>query len=388
MLALARGVTPHYTLCMPRDETTIPYRPADSYFERKHPDTHHPWGEWSEDQTLHIIVPYINQWRWKTRRELANDCIFHLRQMPNVQVHVIEVAFGDRPFEVTGGDRNDIQLRTNEDTLWQKERCLNIAAARLPPGHLYAGYCDSDLTMTRHDFALEAIHMLQHYDFVQLFGSFVDETGEVPTSNGGHRPYRISSTFAHNFLHQREFLENATNNNRMDPGYFGRKIKEKAFPFGFWPGAPGGAWAWRKESFSKVGGMLDTCILGSGDYHQAVGLAGLKDAHAEMQLGLEEYTRAIRDWQKRAAKIQGNIGCVDNLVIHHWHGNKISRGYGDRPSILKAHKFSPYTDISQDWQGLWKLNGDKPRFRDDIRKYWLARNEDNPVLLDAKRPLV
>src|SRR5271165_6656558 len=66
-----------------------------------HPDIHSPWAEWSEDQTLHVAVCYSNPFRWRTRRELANDCIRHLARSPNVKVYVGELAYGDRPFEGT-----------------------------------------------------------------------------------------------------------------------------------------------------------------------------------------------------------------------------------------------------------------------------------------------
>src|SRR5271165_364542 len=68
-----------------------------------HPDIHSPWAEWSEDQTLHVAVCYSNPFRWRTRRELANDCIRHLAGSPNVQLYIGELAYGARPFEVTKG---------------------------------------------------------------------------------------------------------------------------------------------------------------------------------------------------------------------------------------------------------------------------------------------
>ncbi len=49
---------------------------------RQHPDQHQPWADWSEEQTLHVAVCYSNPFRWRTRRELANDCIRHLRTRP------------------------------------------------------------------------------------------------------------------------------------------------------------------------------------------------------------------------------------------------------------------------------------------------------------------
>ena len=48
-----------------------------------------------------------------------------------------------------------------------------------------------------------------------------------------------------------------------------------------WPGAPGGCWAFRRESFEVCGSLLDTCILGSGDHHMALGLVGIQREHPD-----------------------------------------------------------------------------------------------------------
>lgn len=362
----------------------------------QHPDVHAPWSQWSEDQILHLVISYSNPWRWRTRRELFNDCVRHFRAAANVRVHVVEVAFGNRPHEVSGP--GDLQLRTS-DEMWLKENSINLAIARLLPNDWqYAGYVDGDFHFTRHDWALEAIHLLQHYDFVQLFSTYADLTGETATSWAGQRPYRLNSSFAWNYSHPKDF---AAARQRIDgpgaafsmtDGYYPPPIdgaaRSKAFPFGFWPGAPGGAWAWRRSAFETVGGMLDTCILGSGDYHMAVGLAQMPDMHAEMKLNLPGYLRSITEWQDRAGQLHANIGCVDNFAVHHWHGNKVSRGYGDRIGILRDFQFDPFRDIQRDWQGLWKWDGRKPRMRDAARRFFLDRNEDESTLRDAKGPLV
>ncbi len=89
------------------------------------------------------MIPYSNCFRWRTRRELVNDCIRHLRGMANVDLHVVELAYGDRPFEVTGGHVNDVQLRT-ESELWHKEQLINIGVSRFPVDWKYGAYVDGD----------------------------------------------------------------------------------------------------------------------------------------------------------------------------------------------------------------------------------------------------
>src|SRR5947209_8766473 len=105
----------------------------------QHPDVHRPWSEWSETQKLHVATPYSNPFRWRTRRELLNDFRRHMAQSPNVVLHVGELAYGDRPFEVTGQDPNDVQMRTGHE-LFSKENIINLAVQRFPPDWQYGAY--------------------------------------------------------------------------------------------------------------------------------------------------------------------------------------------------------------------------------------------------------
>jgi hypothetical protein len=341
----------------------------------QHPNVHRPWTQWSEDETLHIIGVYDNPFRWRTRREHAANAIRHLRNTPNVALHVVELAHGTRPFELTGEHPNDVQVRTDSE-MWHKENLINVAATRLPADYKYAGYCDMDFHFTRHDWALEAIHLLQHHDFVQLFSSYSDLTPQVPHSNTGHRPYRLNSSFGWNYTHQAEFKARKLAQCKKDP-YYGLPVPQGAlFPFGMAPGSPGGAWAWKRSAFDTVGGLLDTCVLGSGDWHMAFGLIEGTSARLETEFTGRAYNASIRSWQARAALLSRNIGCVDNFAVHYFHGTHGRRAYGDRWRILVNHDFDPVRDLARDWQGVWRWAGNKPRLRDDVRKYFLERDED------------
>src|ERR1700719_4604863 len=83
---------------------------------------------------------------------------------------------------------NDVQLRTSHE-LWHKENILNVTVQRFPAGWQYGAIIDGDFHMTRRDWALEAVHQLQHYDFVQLFSSYSDLSST-------HRPFRVMASFA------------------------------------------------------------------------------------------------------------------------------------------------------------------------------------------------
>jgi hypothetical protein len=400
----------------------------------KHTNIHRRWADWSEAQTLHLAVAYSNPFRFETRRKLMNDFRFHMAGMPNVVLHIAELAYGDRPHEVTGDAslpfaEFDVQLRTR-DELFHKENILNRAILTFPPGWQYGGYSDADLIFTRYDFAIEAIHQLQHHPWVQLFSSYADLSHD-------HEPFGMARSFAYNYHHPDRFLAArskwAEANPKLDPRSLTTKaratsatvassgpldmlakpqagqldlrgrsdLKAGVFPFGFEPGAPGGAWAFTKAGLNACGGLLDVNILGGGDSEMAHALIGVVDDLMQRRLHPNEQPRAgidgtighasaVLHWQAAARWVDkyGGIGYVKQHVNHHFHGSKTSRRYFTRWGILRKHDYNPFTDLTRDWQGIWQLAGNKPRFRDDIRRYFIERREDDPNLYGTEKLLL
>lgn len=335
----------------------------------RHPSVHSAWSSWSEDQVLHVVSAYSNPFRYRNRRELFLKFLDHMRHTPNVRLHVVEVAFGDRPFEVTdAADPDCVQLRTN-DSVWVKENAINIGLSRIQADWKYAAYVDGDFHFTRHDWALEAIHQLQHYSWVQLFSSY----GVMAED---HRPIQIRPSFAYAY-HQ--YFEGKLDTHlnigaaKSRYGVCNSVIRNTT------PGATGGAWGFTREGLDAVGGLLDTCILGAGDWYMSFGLIGNNvDGHPEALGCGKPYAESIRRWQTRAyERIQGNIGYVDNFCTHGWHGDLKHRGYGNRWHILRDHQYDPLQDVVRDWQGLLHWAGNKPRMRDAVQRYFLSRNEDS-----------
>ncbi len=299
----------------------------------------------SDAEALHVALVYANPRRWETRRRLFLDCRRHLESFPEVAVHVCELAYGDRPFEVTAA--GDLQLRTH-DELWHKENLINLCVRGFPAGWRYGATLDGDFQMTQIGWAEEAIQQLQHHPFVQLYSNLI-------YLSASHRPHRMMSSFAWNWLNRPDIC-------RAD---------------GDSPGAVGGAWAFTREAFDAVGGMLDCCICGSGDWHMAFGLIGRSSGNRELKSAHPNYGAAIRAWQSRAQSLRQDIGCIDHLALHHWHGTLQNRGYGSRVSILMDNAFDPLTDIAYDSQGVLRLASSKPQLRDNLRAYFRSRNEDS-----------
>ena len=315
-----------------------------------HPNYHHTGSQWSADQTLHVAVAYTNPKQYQSRRKLFSNFRQSMSRTPNVVLHVAEATYGDLPFEATDANHpTDYQYKA-KSVLWLKENLLNLAVQQFPKDWQYGAYIDGDVTFTRYDWALETIHQLQHYDWMQLFTHY---------TNLGPNNEILSTS----------------------PSCVKRHLDNLGAPRNYTRGATGLAWAFTRQSFDAVGGFMDKCILGSGDWHMALGLIGEPDRTpevTELEGDAARYSEYIRIWQDRAGKaVRGNVGVLENYAVHHFHGPKDLRHYGERRKILQVNGYNPYVDVFQDWQGLYQLTPDKPRLRDGIRRYFSARSEDD-----------
>lgn len=328
-------------------------------FER--PDRHnHP---------LYVVTPIFNPIRWRSRWRLYEDFKdMVVNAGHQAQLVTIEVAFGDRDFVVTTpNDPFNIQLRSDwpSTDLWIKENLINLAVSRLPADWKYVAWVDSDVLFARPDWADETVHQLQYYSFVQMWSQYQDlnSDGElIGTANG----------FMDNYVSGRyDFTKPPA------AGYY--------YPYGKpgYPGAPGLAWACRRDAWDAVGGLIDTAILGACDYYTVFALIG--GVQRVIRKGYHKnFLDAMMSWQERAERlIRRNVGVVKGLALHYPHGPKKFRRYATRDQILIDCQFDPTHDLKRDRQGVYHLVDHGTlrdiKLRDGIRAYFRQRNEDMPV---------
>jgi hypothetical protein len=309
----------------------------------------------SVDAPLYVVAPIVNPSRYRSRYTLFRDFENYITAAGATLV-TVEAAFADREFEVTdAANPMHIRLRTNHE-MWHKENLINIGVSRLPADWKYVAWIDPDVRFARPDIVQETIHQLQHYSVVQMFAQATD-------LGPHHEPLRTFDGFVAQWIRH----------NHVKPA--------SGAQYGVWH--PGYAWACRRDAWDALGGLLDFAIVGSADRYMASALIGsiAETISAEIVRACPVYTEWAFEWQVRADRyIKRNIGCVDGLLLHYFHGAKKNRGYGNRSSILWKAGFDPSRDIKRDWQGMWQLTDQKLRLRDDLRAYFRSRDEDSTSL--------
>lgn len=305
---------------------------------------------------------------WKFKKQIEDA---------GVNLITVEQAFGNRPFMVTeSGNSHHVQVRTVEQ-LWHKENMHNLARLRvkqLDPRAREFCWVDADTfpTVPAREWLEETWHALQHYEFVQMWEYLI---------NFGPRNQPVTGP-------QMSFVKTYAAAGYTVPK--GKNVKHTlAGNSGMISlGRPGLAWAANVSALDAVGGLLDICILGSGDWHMAHGLVGAMEQGKSFENQLSEYSQMLFDWQELAERwIKRDVGYVPVTVGHWWHGNKVDRGYPTRGAILVRNGYNPRTDVKYDSYGLLQLetwDARQIRLRDAIRGYFEARNEDSNEIYQEK----
>lgn len=331
---------------------------------------------------LDVVAVVANPCRYRSRYDLFRAFKRHVRAA-GARLTVVELAQGDRPHEVTRpGEPRHLQLRTGSE-LWHKENLVNLGVQRLPADWGYVAWVDADVSFARPDWVQETLQQLQHHPIVQMFSHAIDlGPDHAPAAwfyGAGVKPASWAYCHRRGLPPANTDLKQQLERGRMDvaggPGGYGRAdAATEEGPGYYWH--PGFAWAARRATWDALGGLIDFSILGAADHLMASALTGEPSLPGWLAEG---YRRAVLEWKARADRhVRGDLGYVEGLLLHHWHGPKSKRGYRDRWRIFRDHGFDPALDLKRDWQGLWQLTERSPGLRDALRGYFRQRDEDAP----------
>jgi hypothetical protein len=315
------------------------------------------------DAPLYVVTAISNPRRYTTRYHRYRAFEPYIENSGAI-LYTIEQGFGEREFEITDANNpRHIRIQTNSE-IWHKENMLNIAIQHLPDDWKYVAWIDADVTFARPDWVYETIHLLQHYEVIQMFSQAADLDPKHKVLDG---------------------LRDGIVAHWMNEGQ-GSLLTGNCYGYGYGYGHgagnkhPGYAWAARRGALDHLGGLIDWAIVGSADWHMASALMGQLDASIGPSVVQEcpRYVEFCKIWEHNAIRhLKYNIGFMEGLLMHHWHGKKFDRKYFDRWRILVDSKFDPMLDLKRDWQGLYQLTDRNHVLRDDLRKYMAQRNEDS-----------
>lgn len=326
---------------------------------------------------LHVVAGYSNHRRYAVRPRLLNLWLEYILDC-GVSLTIVQHTLGERAPDLDP-ETNPHLRRVNlvnlrgpaQYEIWLQYALYNVGFSRLPDTAKYICWQDTDVQHIRSDWVMETLHMLQHHRLGQTWASAVDLD---PKQNAVKNEWG-------NWV-DRSFCA-AWRAGDIDAAPSKAMLQKGSTAD--WRSHTGYSWAIRRDTLRGIGRLLDWLVAGSGDYHMMMGFSGRLREMVKTDLGKgrekaysPSYYRRLLEFADRCdAHVKQDIGVVDGLILHPWHGSKKNRFYGAREAILTEAHFDPDRDITYDASGLPALAGDNRALRDGLRRYNTMRNEDS-----------
>jgi hypothetical protein len=311
------------------------------------------------EEKLHVIIVISNACQYAIRYILTKEFITRMEKgESDIILYVVELAYGDQQFQITSSkNKRHLQLRTKYP-LWHKENLINVGVKKLLPSNWKAfAWIDADVEFENTTWAMDTLKILNGCkDVVQLFSHCVDMDEKKEAMN-------IFTSFCHKYTKKMPYTSSGIN---------------------YWH--PGYAYACTRKAYEKMNGIYDKAILGSGDNIMAYcfierGLKALNDTNHP------NYIETVSEYEKRVNKLR--IGYVPGVILHHYHGSKKNRAYGNRWKILVDHQYDPYEHVTYDDNGILVPSDKCPKsLLDDILDYFNNRNEDENIVIRNKESCI
>lgn len=280
---------------------------------------------------LSFICSYFN---FADSHKVKKNYLQFRRSFP-YDITTVELALPHQDFFI----EDSIKIRvSDENILWQKERCLNIAIENLPSNTDSIAWVDTDIVFDNNNLLRDTYSQLEKHKVVQLF----ERCYERPTVN----PY----------------------NNNIGLGKAIADDLDLELP------AIGFAWAFRRDVLIEDK-LYDWDPVGNSDVLQMLTWLGSWGNAAILDLNMK-YRKEFLLWAWDSyEKVQGDIGYVDGIVEHLYHGHHSHRRYRDRNKTLTKHNFIPSKDLRLDKNGIYSMPY-KPELTLDIIEYFNDRKDN------------
>lgn len=311
---------------------------------------------------LWLVTSYFNPVGYQSK--MPNYRIFReVIARSNLNLLTIECAFGDDAFTLPPGP--DVVRVRAKHIMWQKERLLNLAIARLPSRCTKVAWLDCDILFENSWWAVETSRMLDHYPVVQPFETAI----RLPRAC---YDYRGEGDVRRSFG-----AACATNPQLAREGNYDRH------------GESGLAWAARRDVLTSSG-LYDAGIIGGGDHIMAHAMCGDWTSLCISRLiGTDNaQLRHFIQWGEGFYRdVHGGIGYIPGTALHLWHGERPDRHYSLRHRELERFAFDPEKDLRVGDAGCWEWASSKQEMHRWAIDYFIRRNEDGATKDGACHPV-
>lgn len=250
--------------------------------------------------------------------------VYFAAHLAESQIPLYTVAAG-RDEDPNASTAHTFRYRLADDQiLWQKERLLNLAVARLPADVDVIAWLDADLIFDCDHLAQAFTHAARIWPVAQCW-QYATMCGPDYTPDswpGGVQ--RAESIAAYHY--QRK-------NCAIDPS----------------AGHPGFAWLMRREIWDAIGGLYEYDLAGIADGLMAAAWLGAGPYNPYLRTSPDTFRRHALAWCHRAdSVIQGQVGYVPIALGHLYHGAVCDRNYRARREQLIDAAFSPENHVAAD----------------------------------------
>jgi len=241
------------------------------------------------------------------------------------------------------------------DVIWQKERLLNLALARVPDHCQYVAWVDCDILFDDPDWMIRAVDALQR-DRVGFIQPFETVFLLPPNTRRSGRPI-MQNGYAHSVARHAHCLEAESWEQHGHTGF---------------------AWVARVDIL-RGAGFYDRCIIGSGDHVMAHAMTHTTESGCVKTL-LGSESPHYQDFQRWASSWVRSrwvgISYLPGTAVHLWHGDPQHRRYLDRNLELRQLGFDPSTDIELTAEGCWRFADGRWDLALWATDYFRGRRED------------
>lgn len=310
------------------------------------------------------ITTFFNPAGYKNK--IKNYHIFRENsKRQGLKLLTVELAFGNKKFELKNNDADIlIQLRTN-DILWHKERMINVGLSHLPKDCDKFAWLDCDIIFLNENWIKQTSDLLQEYSIIQPFSDHIRlSRGKKNIKN----PEKIL------FSQEADVENKKTYGLACRVSQLGPDILEK--PVDYY-GQSGLAWAARRDVFEDLG-LLDKSPLPILDSFMANLFYRNKFNEQCEYFSSKAMKESFLQWaEKIKIKSKNSVHFTHGTVLHLWHGKMENRNYRECARIAKEYDFDPNKDIGIDESGCLKWTSSKLKMHKDVADYFIKRQEGN-----------